>query len=89
MTRRHSAHQLGHIKEAVEETLRRAQRAGTPRNINVAHRVNKAVSANIGEPNSVQGASSHQSVTINQDPGGTSIESHDTTTTTHGTDHPG
>lgn len=67
---------LNRIKDAVEGSLDRIEKAAGGkgagnRNINLATRVNKAVVANIGEPNSAKGASSKQSVTITQDPGGT------------------
>ena len=67
---------LSRIKDAVEGSLGRLEKAAGSkgagnRNINLATRVNKAVVANIDEPNSAKGASSKQSVAITQDPGGT------------------
>jgi len=67
---------LNRIKDAVKGSLERASseartKRGGKHNINVASRLNKAVVANVGEPNSAKGASSKQSVIITQDPGGT------------------
>jgi type II secretory pathway component PulM len=67
---------LSRIKDTVEDSLRHAaEQAGAKnngkRNVNVSTRVNKAVVTNIGQPNSVEGASSRQSVKITQTPEGT------------------
>ena len=65
---------LSRARNTVESSLKQAARtAKVPggRNINLATRVNKAVTTNIGETDTVRGASSRQSVRIAQGPGGT------------------
>ena len=65
---------LSRARDTVESSLKQAARtAKVPgvRNINMATRVNKAVTTNIGETDTAMGASSKQSVTIAQHPGGT------------------
>ena len=64
------------MRDTLESSLKRATEAAGPkragrRNVNLATRVNKAVVTNIGEPDTLRGASSKQSVKITQDPGGT------------------
>jgi len=67
---------LRQARDTLESSLRQATDAAGAknsgrRNINVATRVNKAVATNFGEPDTIRGASSTQSVKITQDPGGT------------------
>jgi hypothetical protein len=64
---------LSRARDTAESSLKQAVRAAKRRggrNVNLATRVNKAVTANVGEPDTVKGASSKQSVRIAQDPGG-------------------
>jgi hypothetical protein len=67
---------LRQARETLENSLKQATGAAGAkssgrRNINVATRVNKAVATNSGEPDTIRGASSTQSVKITQGPGGT------------------
>ncbi len=70
------------IKQTVEEAVARSgQAGGESHNINVAGRANEAIVTNVGEPGSVQGASSKQKVRIRQDEHGTYEEAETTRTT--------
>ena len=70
------------VKRTVEEAIANSGEAeGETHNINVARRVNKAIVTNVGEPGSVQGASSKQKVRIRQDEHGTYEEAETTNTT--------
>lgn len=63
---------LSRARDTVESSLKQAaKKKPGGRNVNVAIRVNKAVTTNIGETDTAMGASSTQSVRIAQDPGGT------------------
>ncbi|HEX8220322.1 MAG TPA: hypothetical protein VF914_14090 [Chloroflexia bacterium] len=71
---RKSLARLSRARDTVERSLKQAARTAKrpgQRNINLASRVNKAVTTDIGETDTVRGASSRQSVRIAQGPGGT------------------
>jgi len=70
------------IKRTVEQAVAHSgEAAGEAHNINVVGRVNKAIVTNVGEPGSVQGASSKQKVRIRQDDHRTYEETETTKTT--------
>ncbi len=73
---------LRRARETVESSIGRAAqmvaKSEGKRNVNVATRVNKAVATNVGEPGTVEGASSTQHVRITQNPGGTTEMSEST-----------